>query len=124
MASKSFGALEGVRKPKSLSLLVIAAAICSCFYLYLLYLSTAPSPSKRYHRRPLHAEQVLQTCRNTRIAPGPPENFKSRTESDRYVPGTSPVIIRNATVWIGRSEGVYENADILLHKCGFSLHLV
>lgn len=75
-----------------------------------------PLSTRRLHRRPLHAEHLLNTCRTLRIIPGPPSNFASRTESDRYVPGTNATWIRNATIWIGKAEGTYDSGDILLHR--------
>ncbi|KZV70092.1 carbohydrate esterase family 9 protein [Peniophora sp. CONT] len=47
--------------------------------------------------------------------PGPLPAFYEREVSDRFVPGTKPVWIRNATIWTGRVQGletVY--GDVLL----------
>lgn len=49
--------------------------------------------------------------------PGPPKDFHHRTESDRYVAGTPPTLVRNATIWTGRVSG-YEviTGDLLIDK--------
>ena len=51
------------------------------------------------------------------VQPGPPADFSQRTESDRFVDGTRPTLIRNASVWTG-DPSHYEiiGADILLDK--------
>ncbi|KAJ7931230.1 carbohydrate esterase family 9 protein [Mycena leptocephala] len=53
----------------------------------------------------------------TALGPGPPDNFHSRTESDRFVKGTKPTIIRNATIWTGLDDGKEViQGDILIDK--------
>lgn len=92
-------------------ILVVAASV-----FLATIISFRPLSTRRLPRRPLHAEHLLNTCRALRIIPGPPSDFTaSRTESDRYVPGTNATWIRNATIWIGRAEGT-ESGDILLHN--------
>jgi imidazolonepropionase-like amidohydrolase len=47
----------------------------------------------------------------------PPKDFFSRSESDRYVAGTPPTLIRNATIWTGRFDGhEVVSGDVLLDK--------
>ncbi|KAM0792660.1 hypothetical protein ACM66B_002440 [Microbotryomycetes sp. NB124-2] len=51
--------------------------------------------------------------------PGPPSDFHTRTESDRYVKGTPRTMIRNATILTGhddKSRRVLYSHDILLDK--------
>ena len=55
-------------------------------------------------------------CRHLRQTPGPPEHFLSRTESDRYVPGTLPIFIKNATIWVGRGQEPLTGTDLILDK--------
>ncbi|KAJ3511745.1 hypothetical protein NLJ89_g3919 [Agrocybe chaxingu] len=68
-------------------------------------------------RIPINASQILQKCQALHIPPGPSANFHGRTESDRYVPGTPPTLIKNATIWTGRVDG-HEAivGDLLLDK--------
>lgn len=64
---------------------------------------------------PLHASEILDKCRLLDTLPGPPPDFNSRTESDRYVPGTKPTLIKNATIWTGRVSGLeVVKGDLLL----------
>jgi hypothetical protein len=92
-------------------ILAIVASVSLVGTLFLRQKSNLHGPARR---RPMHAEELLSTCRATRIVPGPPSDFESRTESDRFEHGTPAVYIKNATIWIGRSEGTYEHGDILL----------
>ncbi|KAF9474768.1 carbohydrate esterase family 9 protein [Pholiota conissans] len=54
---------------------------------------------------PINAAHIVQQCRALHILPGPPKNFHQRSESDRFVSGTPPTLIRNATIWTGRVSG-------------------
>ena len=68
-------------------------------------------------RLPIHVEETLNKCRNLHTKPGPPPDFNLRTESDRYVPGTKATLIRNATIWTGRVDGLeIIKGDLLLDK--------
>lgn len=66
---------------------------------------------------PINAAQIVQQCQALHVLPGPPKNFHHRTESDRYVAGTPPTLVRNATIWTGRVSG-YEviTGDLLIDK--------
>ncbi|KAK0189119.1 hypothetical protein F5146DRAFT_1058052 [Armillaria mellea] len=55
---------------------------------------------------PLHAAETLQKCKLLDVPPGPPPGFHSRTESDRFVPGTKATLLKNATIWTGRVNGL------------------
>ncbi|PSR81150.1 hypothetical protein PHLCEN_2v6485 [Hermanssonia centrifuga] len=55
---------------------------------------------------PLHASEIIDKCRALSIKPGPPEDFHLRTHSDRFVAGTKPTLIKNATIWTGGVEGL------------------
>ncbi|TRM61307.1 hypothetical protein BD626DRAFT_502095 [Schizophyllum amplum] len=70
-------------------------------YLYLL----VPSQQASVLRIPRHAATTLAKCKNLHAEPGPPPNFHDRATSDRYVPGTKPVLVRNATLWTGNANG-------------------
>lgn len=66
-------------------------------------------------RIPLHATEVQARCRFLDTKPGPPPGFHDRTASDRFVEGTKPVWIRNATIWTGRVQGLeIIQGDVLL----------
>lgn len=74
----------------------------------------------RYHIQPRLAaqrKQILSHCRYLRTPAGPSSAFKTRTESDRYVLGTKPILLRNAKIWTGARNGteiVY--GDVLLDR--------
>jgi hypothetical protein len=95
------------------AILILAGSL---FLTATIYIRQQSGRATVVHRRPLHAEELLDTCASLKIIPGPPEDFNSRSESDRFVPGTVPTYIKNATIWVGRSEGVYESGDILIDK--------
>jgi hypothetical protein len=54
---------------------------------------------------PLHAQESLAKCRSLHVTPGPPDDFHQRKVSDRFVPGTKPVLLRNAHIWTVRLFG-------------------
>ena len=89
-----------------------------------LYLSTVIVASvfshdnlyKRPHVPPPDADEILAMCQHLHQTPRPPEDFLSRTESDRYVPGTLPIFIKNATIWVGRGQEPLAGTDIILDK--------
>ncbi|KAI0743926.1 hypothetical protein C8Q80DRAFT_1184079 [Daedaleopsis nitida] len=84
-----------------LSALVLLAA-SSTVYLSLGLLGTGNAASVVL---PLDARSILSKCRSLHVKPGPPVDFYSRAESDRFQLGTLPALIRNATIWNGRSDG-------------------
>ncbi|CCM03593.1 uncharacterized protein FIBRA_05730 [Fibroporia radiculosa] len=55
---------------------------------------------------PLHAADIIHKCKALRATPGPPADFADRTKSDRFQPGTRPILIRNASLWTGRVQGL------------------
>ncbi|KAG2130176.1 uncharacterized protein EDB93DRAFT_1323346 [Suillus bovinus] len=63
--------------------------------------------------------QILSKCAYIRAKPGPPPNFHTRTQSDRYADSenTTPVLVRNATIWTAANDG-HEviSGDLLLHR--------
>ncbi|KAF8684214.1 Carbohydrate esterase family 9 protein [Rhizoctonia solani] len=69
------------------------------------------------HPLPPHALESLSKCRSLNLKPGPPKSFWSRTESERWEPGTPPTLIQNATIWTGGDNGdEVVLGDILLDK--------
>ncbi|KAH8080279.1 carbohydrate esterase family 9 protein [Cristinia sonorae] len=67
---------------------------------------------------PLNAAAILDTCHSLNFKPGPPPDFNERKVSDRFVPGTGPVLIKNATIWTGRVDGLEEIVGDLLLDSG------
>lgn len=66
---------------------------------------------------PINAAQIVQQCQALNVLPSAPKDFHLRGESDRYVPGTAPTLIRNATIWTGDASGHdVVVGDILLDK--------
>ncbi|KAG5639408.1 hypothetical protein H0H81_002940 [Sphagnurus paluster] len=66
---------------------------------------------------PADAAATLSRCRALKAQAGPPDDFHKRSESDRFVPGTKPLLIKRAKIWTGRSNGTeVVHGDILLDK--------
>ncbi|PPQ79032.1 hypothetical protein CVT25_002341 [Psilocybe cyanescens] len=66
---------------------------------------------------PINAAQIVQKCQSLHDLPGPPDGFHQREHSDRYVSGTPPTLVRNASIWTGRDSGnEVVVGDILLDK--------
>ena len=67
-----------------------------------------------------HRRNELRTlCNSIRTPAGPPQSFNTaaRTENDRFAPGTPPVLLRNATIWTGASNGTeIVSGDVLLDR--------
>lgn len=61
---------------------------------------------QRLTKLPLHSENTLARCRALHVKPAPAPSFNLRTKSDRFQPGTRAVLIKNATIWTGRVEGL------------------
>ncbi|KIJ54270.1 hypothetical protein M422DRAFT_154278 [Sphaerobolus stellatus SS14] len=59
----------------------------------------------RAQKLPINANIILDKCAVLALKPRVPEHFAQREESDRYVPGTPPVLIHNATIWTGDDNG-------------------
>lgn len=62
-------------------------------------------------------EHILAQCKYIKTPAGPPSDFHSRQQSDRYVPGTKPTLITNATIWTAGQNGTEViNGNLLLHE--------
>ncbi|CAE6350761.1 unnamed protein product [Rhizoctonia solani] len=69
------------------------------------------------HPLPPHALESISKCKSLNLKPGPPKSFWSRTESERWEPGTPSILIQNATIWTGGNHGdEVLLGDILLDK--------
>jgi len=69
-------------------------------------------------RVPIYSAHVLERCRSLKLTPGVESGFASRQESDRYVPGTPRVLLKNATIWTGNDNGreILYQTDVLLER--------
>ncbi|KAH8116655.1 composite domain of metallo-dependent hydrolase [Phellopilus nigrolimitatus] len=68
-------------------------------------------------RIPVNASQLQARCENLKLKPGPLPTFNNRTSSDRFALGSKPTLIKNATIWTGRTNGLeIIKGDILLNK--------
>lgn len=63
---------------------------------------------------PVNAAEILSRCVALDTKPGVPEGFYTRTESDRFQPGTRPVLIHNATLWTGDFQWNYVGSGYLI----------
>ncbi|KAJ7178858.1 hypothetical protein C8R43DRAFT_871685 [Mycena crocata] len=73
-------------------------------------------PPKHLTTLPIHSDITLARCRALHMKPAPPAEFNLRKESDRFQPGTRPVLVRNATIWTGRVDGLeIIKGDILMN---------
>lgn len=110
--------LEAQRPRLSNSLLRTASLTALCLAAPALLYTSAFSSSFPFPRPPTpsHVQDGLRSCRDNAHQPGPPADFGDRTTSDRFVPGTKAVLIRNATIWTGEDMGneVLESSDLLL----------
>ncbi|KAJ7579295.1 carbohydrate esterase family 9 protein [Mycena floridula] len=94
--------------PTSIVLCLLSAAVVG--YQCLSLFGSIPE-------QPLHAATALARCRNIHLPAGPPKDFYSRKESDRFVPGTRPTLIKNGKIWTGSDSGAeVVRADILIDK--------
>ncbi|KAF9069767.1 composite domain of metallo-dependent hydrolase [Rhodocollybia butyracea] len=67
--------------------------------------------------RPANYATIVDKCRSLRLPVGPPPTFHDRPQSDRFVAGTYPTLIQNATIWTGEHNGTQVLlGDILLDK--------
>lgn len=66
---------------------------------------------------PLHASTTISKCRALSMPAGPPKGFHQRSQSDRFVYGTKPILIQCGTIWTGNKNGTEViHGDILLDK--------
>ena len=103
----------GPQRRKSRGLLRVALA------LFALLVVSVQAPALWTALRPLppHLTAAFSRCRSLNLSPGPSAEFLERRESDRYVPGTRPYILKNARIWTGAENGTEVlHADILLDK--------
>ncbi|KAI0666496.1 carbohydrate esterase family 9 protein [Trametes maxima] len=96
---------------------VVAAIALSLVFVQYLKVYLDVGSSSRSVTVPLRAQEYLDKCQLLNVKPGPPPDFNARTQSDRFVHGTKSTLIKNATIWTGRFDGLQVlRADILLDK--------
>lgn len=79
----------------------VAARLAATALLGLvIYLSTTAEGTD-----PEVLAKGFEQCEYIRSRPGPPADFHTRRVSDRFEEGTTPVLIRNATMWTGGKGG-------------------
>ncbi|KAF5371160.1 hypothetical protein D9758_004120 [Tetrapyrgos nigripes] len=106
------------RSKRSSSLLRVVSLVSLVVVCVYTGLATRLSWSIRTSSTiPINAAQILDKCANLDTLPGPPPDFYSRKESDRFEPGTKPVLIKRATIWTGERNGTeIVTGDVLLDK--------
>ena len=94
---------------------LILLSVLAAFYV--LHQSTSLSIQYQLPSTAIHHYETVARCRHLNDKPGPPDDFYKRKESDRFVPGTKTVFIKNATIWTGFDNGkeVF-TGDILLGR--------
>lgn len=95
---------------------VVGLLVLSVF-VYLLHSHAFLAATERVHYTeiPINAEDILGKCAALSVRPGPPETFYKRMRSDRFQEGTKQLLIRNATLWTGRVQGMeVVKGDLLL----------
>lgn len=116
MGSSPLATRPPFRRWASLVLFTIAL-VCIVPFHSSTFISSAflQSSPQEFARR----SQILSKCAYIRSKPGPPPNFHDRTQSDRYADSenTTPVLVRNATIWTAANDG-HEvlNGDLLIHR--------
>ncbi|KAJ7098290.1 carbohydrate esterase family 9 protein [Mycena epipterygia] len=101
------------RRVKTLHVALVVLAVFSYSLTYLLWSDSHTELTQV----PINAETIVAQCNALHLTPGPPDDFHARTQSDRFVEGTKPTLIRNASIWTGLDSGnevVY--GDILIDK--------
>lgn len=108
------------RRPRRRAILpAVAALTCFLVIIYGFAFGQGIDFWQAYTRDNLSADAAaaVARCRSLHARPGPPSDFAKRTQSDRYVPGTKPILIKNAKIWTGEKNGSEViHADILLDK--------
>ncbi|KAF7334287.1 Carbohydrate esterase family 9 protein [Mycena sanguinolenta] len=99
------------KRVRPIQFTLVLFAVFSYTFTYLLWRNTATETL------PINSEAIIAQCRALHLTPGPPDDFGSRTQSDRFAEGTKPTLIRNATIWTGLDEGnEVIHGDILIDK--------
>ncbi|KAF9053390.1 hypothetical protein BJ165DRAFT_1447326 [Panaeolus papilionaceus] len=95
-----------------------------CFLLYSTVLLAIPALEPvivQTQRVEQHRNVLRAKCAHARSPAGPPARFDSASRreqgSDRFVPGSTPVLLRNGKIWTGGRNGTeIIEGDVLLDK--------
>ncbi|KAG6841877.1 hypothetical protein C0991_005607 [Blastosporella zonata] len=103
------------RRPSILPVALLIVFIVPFFLPgYTQYFDTSDDTLPKH---PSSAATIVAHCRSLKAQAGPSVNFRKRAESDRFVPGTKPVLIQRARVWTGANNGTEVfHGDVLLDK--------
>lgn len=96
---------HGPRRHRAGRFIFVASAVYTLFLISQAFSGFFSLSLPKAERVPFYSPSVLSRCQNLNIKPAPPSDFYERTESDRYVPGTKPVMIYNARIWTGDDDG-------------------
>ncbi|GLB37491.1 putative amidohydrolase family protein [Lyophyllum shimeji] len=115
---KAPGPARVFRRP--MNQLTILGALSIFSFLFLAsHLFTEPRYIALIHKRPepRHAAATISRCNALKLQAGPPRDFHERSQSDRFVHGTKPVLIKRAKIWTGGKNGTEViRGDVLLDK--------
>ncbi|KAL4067994.1 hypothetical protein J3A83DRAFT_3786026 [Scleroderma citrinum] len=119
MATYRWTVSEDISTTRRWSRLYLAVVLFVALYYYHIGSATfQPASSQPLHpETSAKREHILAQCKYARTPAGPPSDFHSRQQSDRYVPGTKPTLITNATIWTAGQNGTeVVHGDVLLHE--------
>ncbi|KAH8116643.1 composite domain of metallo-dependent hydrolase [Phellopilus nigrolimitatus] len=87
------------------------------FFVLGTHIHLTHTSTRRSVRVPSDAAEIHARCKNLKLKPSPPPKFNKRRSSDRFVPGTKATLVKNATIWTGRIDGLeIIKGDLLLDK--------
>ncbi|KAF9233435.1 hypothetical protein BU15DRAFT_53885 [Melanogaster broomeanus] len=96
---------------------ILAALVLTALYLSTELAFLQLDSHQSHVNVPPHAPETLAKCRSLNLKPAPYLTSSGRSHSDRYEPGTEPVLIRNASIWTGLQNGLdVVHGDILLEQ--------
>lgn len=97
---------------------VLLSSLLTAASLGAFYLLAFPFPTPTPTPVPRHVARGLNLCKSHDKVYGPSSDFADRKTSDRFVPGTKPVLLTNATIWTGGEDGheVIAGGEILLDQ--------
>ncbi|EIW82936.1 carbohydrate esterase family 9 protein [Coniophora puteana RWD-64-598 SS2] len=105
------GHLQPRRRSSVFRLGFLAAAVLTFVTLYQIetYKEEVASP---------RLLKDIARCHYLARPAGPEHDFYSRSHSDRFVPGTRPTLVLNATIWTGQHNGtqVINGGELLLDR--------
>lgn len=93
---------------------LLALTIVSAIFTITHIFSLDAPPGLHAH---LNRSNVLAQCTALKLPAGPSPDFHKRASSDRFVSGTRPTLIQNASIWTGAKGGTeIVEGDILLDR--------